>query len=141
MILSRFKNGQYRTTEADPGLFLGGGAPLRKGVTNTNKWHFFAGYQLYYIESRRSSQGGGGRNPCTLPLDPPMDKAKYSRHNSTKYPVLVSLTGHTAEGPSILIDSIYIFSAIGFSNNFEYSATDNSLCTSGPSPQNVGNFF
>ena len=75
--------------------------------------------QITWIESRRSSQGGV-HNPCTLPLDPPMDKAKYSRHNSTKYPVLVSLTGHTAEGPSILIDSIYIFSAIGFSNNFEY---------------------
>ena len=140
MILSRFKNGQYRITEADPGLFLGRGAPLRKGVTNTNKRHFFAEYQLYYIESRRLSEGGV-RNPCTLPLGPPMDKAKYSRNNSTKYPVLVSLTGHTAEGPSILIDSIYIFSAIGFSNNFEYSATDNSLCTSGPSPQKIRNFF
>ena len=26
---------------ADPGLFLGGGAPLRNGVTNTNKPHIF----------------------------------------------------------------------------------------------------
>ena len=32
---------------ADPGLFLGGGAPLRNGVTNTNKPHFFAEYQLH----------------------------------------------------------------------------------------------
>ena len=27
-------------TGADPGFFLGGGAPLRNGVTNTNKPHF-----------------------------------------------------------------------------------------------------
>ena len=26
---------------ADPGFFIGGGAPLRNGVTNTNKPHFF----------------------------------------------------------------------------------------------------
>ena len=32
---------------ADPEFFLGGGAPLRNGVTNTNKPHFFAEYQLY----------------------------------------------------------------------------------------------
>ena len=34
-------------TGADPGFFLGGGAPLRNDVTNTNKPHFFAEYQLY----------------------------------------------------------------------------------------------
>ena len=28
-------------------IFLGGGAPLRNGVTNTNKPHLFAEYQLY----------------------------------------------------------------------------------------------
>ena len=32
---------------ADPGFFLGGGAPLRNGVTNTHKPLFFAEYQLY----------------------------------------------------------------------------------------------
>ena len=34
-------------TGADPGLFLGGGAPLRNDVTNTNEPHFFEEYQLY----------------------------------------------------------------------------------------------
>ena len=34
-------------TGADPGFFLGGGAPIRNGVTNTNKPIFFAEYQLY----------------------------------------------------------------------------------------------
>ena len=37
----------FNTSGADPGFFLGGGAPLRNGVTNTNKPHFFAEYQLY----------------------------------------------------------------------------------------------
>ena len=33
---------------ADPGFFLGGGAPPRNSVTNTNKPHFFfAENQLY----------------------------------------------------------------------------------------------
>ena len=34
-------------TGADPGFFLGGGAPLRNGVINTNKPNVFAKYQLY----------------------------------------------------------------------------------------------
>ena len=55
---------------ADPGLFLGGGAPLRNGVTNTNKPYFFCRIPVV-LESCRSSQGGV-RTPCTLPLDPPM---------------------------------------------------------------------
>ena len=32
---------------ADPGFFLGRGAPLKNGVTNTNKPHFFAEHQVY----------------------------------------------------------------------------------------------
>ena len=36
------------TSRADPGFLLGGGAPLRNGLTNTNKPLFsFAEYQLY----------------------------------------------------------------------------------------------
>ena len=55
---------------ADPGFFLGGGAPLRNDVTNTNKPHFFCRIPVV-LESCRSSQGGV-RTPCTLPLDPPL---------------------------------------------------------------------
>ena len=32
---------------ADLGVFLGEGVPLRDSVTNTNKPHFFAEYQLH----------------------------------------------------------------------------------------------
>ena len=42
---------------ADPGFFLGGGAPLRTGVTNTNKPHLFCRIPVV-LKSRRSSQGG-----------------------------------------------------------------------------------
>ena len=31
------------------------------------------------LENRRSSQGGGVRTPCTLPLDPPLTKVKVAR--------------------------------------------------------------
>ncbi len=55
---------------ADPGFFLGGGAPPRNGITNTNKPDFFGRIPVV-LESRRSSQGGV-RTPCTLPLDPPL---------------------------------------------------------------------
>ena len=54
----------------DPGIFLGGGAPLRNGVTNTNKPHFFCRIPVV-LESRRSYQGGV-RTPCTLPLNLPL---------------------------------------------------------------------
>ena len=52
---------------ADPGFFLGGGAPLRNGVTKADKPHFFC--FAAELDSRRSSQGEV-RTPCTLPLDP-----------------------------------------------------------------------
>ena len=50
---------------ADPGFFLGGGAPLRNDVTD--RW----GKQILKANMKKdSSQGGGVRTPCTLPLDP-----------------------------------------------------------------------
>ena len=53
-------------------FFLGGGATLKNGVSNTNKPpHVFFGRIPVVLESRRSSQGGV-RTPCTLPLDPPL---------------------------------------------------------------------
>ena len=62
------------TAGADPGSFLGGGAPLRNGITNTNKSHFCAEYQLYYKAVGHLRGGGGGeevRTPNTT-LDPPL---------------------------------------------------------------------
>ena len=50
-------------------IFFRRGAPLRNGVTNTNKPHWFCRITVV-LECRRSSQGGL-RTPCTLPLDPP----------------------------------------------------------------------
>ena len=52
---------------------------FRRGCTrlllyfNTNKPHsFFLGRIPVVLENGRSSQGGGGAHPCTLPLDPPL---------------------------------------------------------------------
>ena len=50
---------------ADPGFFLGEGAPLRNGVTNTNKPHFFAEYQLYWTAVGHLREG------CALPVPSP----------------------------------------------------------------------
>ena len=44
-------------------IFLGGGAPLRNGVTNINK--------PVVLESHRSPRGGGGGGGCAHPLHPP----------------------------------------------------------------------
>ena len=55
---------------ADPGFFLGGGAPLRNSIANTNEPHSFCRIPVV-LESRRSSQGGV-RTPRTLPLDLPL---------------------------------------------------------------------
>ena len=63
------------------GLFNRGGSRIffRRGCTrlllyfNTNKPHsFFLQNTSCNTENRRSSQGGGGAHPCTLPLDPPL---------------------------------------------------------------------
>ena len=66
----------YTLTGADPGFFSGGGAPVRNGITNTNKPHFF-GRILVALESRRPSQGGL-RTPCSLPLDPSLIKDVFN---------------------------------------------------------------
>ena len=54
-------------TGADPGFFLGGGAPLGNGITD--QW----GKKILKANTKKkaSSQGGGGvHTPCSLPLDP-----------------------------------------------------------------------
>ena len=57
---------------ADPGFFLGGGALVSCSTsTPINHIVFFCRIPVV-LENRRSSQGGGVRTPCTLPLDPPL---------------------------------------------------------------------
>ena len=57
---------------ADPGFFLGGGAPVSCSTsTPINHIVFFRRIPVV-LENRRSSQVGGVRTPCTLPLDPPL---------------------------------------------------------------------
>ena len=53
---------------ADPGFFLGGGAPLRNDVTDRWDKQISKGN----TKKKASSQRGGVRIPCTLPLDPPL---------------------------------------------------------------------
>ena len=54
-----------------PGFFLGGGALIPCSTsTPINRIVFFLGRIPVVLENRRSSQGGGVRTPCTLPLDP-----------------------------------------------------------------------
>ena len=55
-------------------FFLGGGA-LVSCSTSTPIKHivfFFFCRITVVLENRRSSRRGGGRTPCTLPLDPPL---------------------------------------------------------------------
>ena len=49
-------------------IFLGGGAPLRSGVTD-----WWPDVSTCCIRKPQVNSGGGGvRTPCTLPLDPPL---------------------------------------------------------------------
>ena len=62
-----------KLTGADPGFFSGGGA-----LISFNKPHSFFRRIPVVLENSRSSQGGGVRTPCTLPLDPSLaDLAVY----------------------------------------------------------------
>ena len=54
---------------ADPGFFLGGGAPLRNDITDGEVKKKKIKY--VYTKKKASSQGGV-HTPCTLPLDPPL---------------------------------------------------------------------
>ena len=62
-------------------MYSRGGSRIffRRGCTrlllyfNTNKPHSFFFCRIpVVLENRRSSQGGGVRTPCSLPLDPPL---------------------------------------------------------------------
>ena len=59
------------TTGAHPGFFLGGGAPLRNGITTVppiSHIFFWAEFIPVALESHRSSQGEGVHpeiHPCT----------------------------------------------------------------------------
>ena len=60
---------------ADPGFFLGWIAPVSCSTStliNHIVLFFFFCRIPVVSENRRSSQGGGMRTPCTLPLDPPL---------------------------------------------------------------------
>ena len=62
---------KIQVTGADPGFFLGGVVvPLRNDVTDGEVKKFKSEY--VYTKKKASSQGGGVRTPCTLPLDPPL---------------------------------------------------------------------
>ena len=59
---------------ADPGFFLGGGALVSCSTStpiNHTVFFFSTEYQLYWKTA--GHLGGGGRTPCTLPLDPPLE--------------------------------------------------------------------
>ena len=66
---------------------------FRRGCTrfllyfNTNKPHsfFFFGRIPVVFENRRSSQGGGVRTPCTLPLDPPLRGLLFITSNEAQH--------------------------------------------------------
>ena len=65
---------------ADPGFFLGGGALVACSTSTHAINHivfcFFCRIPVV-LENRKSSQGGGVRTPCTLPLDPPLRENKW----------------------------------------------------------------
>ena len=62
-------------TGADPGFFLGGGAPVSCSTsTPINHMFFFFGRIPVVLENRRSSQGGEGVHP----LHPPPGSAPES---------------------------------------------------------------
>ena len=59
---------------ADPRFFLGGGALVSFSTStliNHIVFFFFAEYQVYWKTAGHVGEGGG-RTPCTLPLDPPL---------------------------------------------------------------------
>ena len=57
---------------ADPGFFIGGGAPLRNDVIDGEVKILKASTYIRRRKLRLSGWGGGVRTPCTLPLDPPL---------------------------------------------------------------------
>ena len=73
---SLYVHGLAWLTGADPGFFLGGGAPLRNGVTDwlSDETTFFFLQNTSCIRKPQVISGGGGEvsTPCTLPLDPPL---------------------------------------------------------------------
>ena len=66
---------------ADPGFFLGGGAPVSCSTSTPINHIFFLCRIPVVLENRRSSQGGA-RTPCTLLPDPPLTSLRTNTHPS-----------------------------------------------------------
>ena len=73
IFLLKLKWPKNKSAGADPGFFLGGGAPLRNDVTDGEVKKFKSEY--LYMKKKASSQGGV-RTPCTPPLDPPLESMR-----------------------------------------------------------------
>ena len=58
---------------------LGGGAPLRNGVTNTNKPHIFFLQKASCVRKPQVISGVGGGGGCT-PIDPSLEDASNVEH-------------------------------------------------------------
>ena len=66
-------------TGADPGFFLGGGALVSCSIsTPINHIVFFFSQNTSCIRKPQVISGGG-RTPCTLPLDPPLSQEIFVR--------------------------------------------------------------
>ena len=66
-------------TGADPGFSLGRGALVSCSTSTPINHIVFFGRIPVVLENRRSSQGGGLRTPCTLPLDLPLRNGSHIR--------------------------------------------------------------
>ena len=67
---------------ADPGIFLGGVAPLRNGVTDWWPDVLQTDFNSEYEEEGRSSQGGGGGGGVAHFLHPPPRSAPVNSLSS-----------------------------------------------------------
>ena len=74
LLLLSFK---FSFTGEDPGFFLGGG-DVTDGEVKKIKGQ--------YVDTKKkaSSQGGGVRTPCTLPLDPPLFYTTFVQFSLSK---------------------------------------------------------
>ena len=82
-------------TGADPGLFFSEGVgPLSDGVTDC--W----GQQILIANTKKKAlfnEGGGGRHPRTLPLDPLLFYKRHDKREMFRYPGMLSLIEQESE--------------------------------------------
>ena len=115
----------YKDAGADPGFFLGGGALVSCSTSTPINhivffWQNTSCIRKLQVISAGEEGGGGVRNPCTLPLDPPLRCNRISKLFQSPFKaqiIFLKILGFNGDNVKCVVSS---FIVKGIKTKFTY---------------------